>query len=317
MNQEPIYIGIDVAKAQLDLAVRPTEQEWQSPNTPEGIAQVAERLQALAPTLVILEATGGLQLPLAGALAVKGIPLAVVNPRQVRDFAKATGRLAKTDRLDALVLAHFGEATRPQPRTLPDAQSQALQALLTRRSQLVGMLTAEKNRLGTALAPVRPSLQAHISWLEEELASLDQDLGEAIRKSPLWRAKDNLLQGVPGVGPRVSFTLLAHLPELGSLTRQQISALVGVAPLNRDSGLMRGRRSVWGGRARVRAALYMASLVAARHNSVIRAFYQRLLEAGKPKKVALVACMRKLLCILNSMLKHQQPWDPNLAIQNS
>jgi len=310
VNQKPIYIGIDVAKAQLDLAARPTGQEWQSPNTPEGIAQVVESLQALAPTLVVLEATGGLQLPLVAALAIECIPLVVVNPRQVRDFAKATGRLAKTDRLDAQVLAHFGEATQPQSRPLPDAQSQALQALLARRGQLVGMLTAEKNRLGAALAPVRPRLQAHISWLQEELASLDQDLGDTIRKSPLWRAKDNLLQGVPGIGPRVSFTLLAHLPELGSLTRQQISALVGVAPLNRDSGLMRGRRSVWGGRARVRAALYMAALVGTRYNPVVRAFYQRLVEAGKPKKVALVACMRKLLCILNAMLKHQQSWNP-------
>ena len=256
-------------------------------------------------------------MPLAAALAIEGIPLVVVNPRQVRDFAKAIGRLAKTDRLDAQVLAHFGEATQPQPRPLPDAQSQALQAWLARRSQLVAMLTAEKNRLGAALAPVRPRLQAHIGWLQEELAALDQDLADTLRKSPLWRAKDNLLQGVPGVGPKVSLTLLAHLPELGSLTRQQISALVGVAPLNRDSGLMRGRRSVWGGRARVRAALYMATLVAARHNPVIRNFYQRLLEAGKPKKVALVAGMRKLLCILNAMLKHQQSWNPNLADQIS
>jgi transposase len=317
MDQKPLYIGIDVAKTQLDLAVRPTGQEWQSPNTPEGIAQVVEQLQALAPTLVLLEATGGLQLPLAAALAIEGIPLVVVNPRQVRDFAKATGHLAKTDRLDAQVLAHFGEATQPQPRPLPDVQSQGLQALLVRRGQLVAMLTAEKNRLATALAPVRPRLQAHIHWLQEELASLDQDLGDAIRKSPLWRAKDNLLQGVPGVGPTVSFTLLAHLPELGSLTRQQISALVGVAPLNWDSGLLRGRRRVWGGRARVRIALYMAALVATRHNPVIRAFYYRLLEAGKPQKVALVACMRKLLCILNSMIKHQQPWNPNRTAQIS
>lgn len=315
MDQEPIYVGIDVAKAQLDLAVRPTGQEWQSPNTPEGIAQIVGRLQALAPTLVTLEATGGLQLPLAAALAVAGLPLAVVNPRQVRDFAKAIGRLAKTDRLDAQVLAHFGEATKPQPRPLPDAQSQALRDLLARRGQLIGMLTAEKNRLGTTSAPVRPRLQAHIHWLQEELASLDQDLGDAIRQSPLWRAKDNLLQGVPGVGPKVSATLLAHLPELGILTRQQISALVGVAPLNRDSGLMRGRRRVWGGRARVRAALYMAALVATRHNPTVRHFYQRLLEAGKPEKVALVACMRQLLCILNSMLKHGCPWNPKFVPQ--
>ncbi len=216
MDQEPIYVGIDVAKAQLDLAVRPTGQEWQCPNTPEGIAQVVDQLQSLGPALVTLEATGGLQLPLAGALAIAGLPLAVVNPRQVRDFAKATGRLAKTDRLDAQVLAHFGEATKPQPRPLHDAQSQALRDLLARRGQLIGMLTAEKNRLGTTSTTVRPRLQAHIRWLQEELASLDQDLGDAIRQSPLWRAKDDLLQGVPGVGPKVSFILLAYLPELGT-----------------------------------------------------------------------------------------------------
>jgi transposase len=243
--------------------------------------------------------------------------VAVVNPRQVRDFAKATGRLAKTDRLDAQVLAHFAEAVRPQPHSLPDAQSQALAALLTRRQQLVGMLTAEKNRLGSALPPVRPSLQAHIRWLEQELSELDRGLRDTIKESPLWRAKDNLIQGVPGIGPVVSLTLLADLPQLGALSRQEISALVGVAPLNRDSGSLRGKRGIWGGRARVRATLYMAALVATRCNPAIRHFYQRLLGAGKAKKVALVACMRKLLTILNSMLKHHRPWDPDLVVQNS
>lgn len=308
MEREPTYVGVDISKADLDLAVRPGGEAWRRPNSQEGIAQIVEELNPLEPTLVVLEATGGLEVPLVAALAAAGLPVVVVNPRQARDFAKATGQLAKTDRLDAQVLAHFGEATKPELRPLPDAQSQELAALLARRRQLVQMLTAEKNRLGTARPPVASRLQAHIRWLVEELASLDRDLGNAIKKSPLWRARDDLLQGVPGIGPRVSVTLLADLPELGSLNRQQISALVGVAPLNWDSGLLRGRRKIWGGRARVRASLYMATLVASRHNPVIRDFYQRLLAAGKVKKVALVACMRKLLCILNAMVKHNTPW---------
>ncbi|MFQ6029188.1 MAG: IS110 family transposase [Dehalococcoidia bacterium] len=315
MEKEATYIGVDVAKAHLDLAVRPEGSQWQSPNTAEGIDQAVARIQTLHPTLVVLEATGGLEVPLAAALGLAALPVAVVNPRQVRDFAKALGRLAKTDRLDAQVLAHFGQATNPQPRPLPDTQSQALSALLTRR-QLVQMLTAERNRLGTAPAPVASRLQSHIDWLIQELASLDRDLGQAIKQSPLWRAKDNLLQGVPGIGPKVSCALLANLPELGALNRQQISALVGVAPLNRDSGLLRGRRKVWGGGARVRAALYMAALVATRCNPPIRAFYQRLLAAGKAKKVALVACMRKLLGILNAMIKHNTPWQ-TLALETT
>ncbi len=309
METEATYIGVDVAKAHLDVAVRPEGPEWQSPNTEKGIAQVVAQILDLNPTLVVLEATGGLEMPLAAALGIADVPVAVVNHRQVRDFAKAIGRLAKTDRLDAQVLAHFGQATSPKPRPLPDAQSQALTALLSRRRQLVQMLTAEKNRLGRATSPIQSRLQSHIRWLEQELASLNQDLADTIQQSPLWRAKDNLLQGVPGIGPKVSCALLADLPELGALNRQQISALVGVAPLNRDSGLLRGRRKVWGGRARVRAALYMAALVASRCNPPIRAFYQRLLAMGKVKKVALVACMRKLLCILNAMIKHNTPWQ--------
>jgi transposase len=312
-----LFVGIDVAKEHLDLAVRPTQETWQVPHDDPSLQEVVSRLQQRQPTLVVLEATGGLELPLVAALGVAGLPVAVVNPRQVRDFAKATGRLAKTDRLDAQVLAHFAEAVRPQPHSLPDAQSQALAALLTRRQQLVGMLTAEKNRLGSALPPVRPSLQAHIRWLEQELSELDRGLRDTIKESPLWRAKDNLIQGVPGIGPVVSLTLLADLPQLGALSRQEISALVGVAPLNRDSGSLRGKRGIWGGRARVRATLYMAALVATRCNPAIRHFYQRLLGAGKAKKVALVACMRKLLTILNSMLKHHRPWDPDLVVQNS
>lgn len=317
METAPLFVGIDVAKEHLDLAVRPTQETWQVPHDDQGIQGIVPRLQELQPTLVVLEATGGLELPLVAALGVAGLPVAVVNPRQVRDFAKATGRLAKTDRLDAQVLAHFAQAVQPQPRPLPDPQSQELAALLTRRQQLVQMLTAEKNRLGSALPPVRPSLQAHIRWLEQQLSELDRGLRDAITESPLWRVKDNLTQGVPGIGPVASLTLLADLPQLGTLSRQQISALVGVAPLNRDSGSLRGKRGIWGGRARVRATLYMAALVATRCNPVIRNFYQRLLAAGKAKKVALVACMRKLLTILNSMLKHNRPWDPDLAVQNS
>jgi transposase len=236
----------------------------------------------------------------------------MVNPRQVRDFARATGRLAKTDRLDAQVLAHFATAVRPTPYLLPDAQTQELTALLTRRHQVVEMLTAEKNRLRTARESVHRRVQDHIRWLEQELADLDDDLEHTLRESPLWREKDNLLRGVPGIGRVVSITLLADLPELGTLSRHQIAALVGVAPLNRDSGRFRGKRMVWGGRARVRAALYMAALTASQHNPIIKAFYHRLCGAGKARKVALTACMRKLLIILNSMVKHQQTWNPDI-----
>jgi transposase len=249
-----------------------------------------------------------MEIPLTSALATAGLPVVVVNPRQVRDFAKASGHLAKTDALDAQVLAQFAEVMRPQPRPLPDAEARALAALLTRRRQLVEMLTAEKNRLLSAPSPIRTRLRTHITWLERELQSPNTALAEAIRQSPVWREKDELLQSVPGGGPVLTSTLLASLPELGTLTHKQIAALVGVAPLNRDSGTLRGRRTVWGGRAQVRAVLYMGAIVAARFNPVIRVFYQRLQRAGKAKKVALTACMRKLLTILNAMLKHRTPW---------
>jgi transposase len=308
-DHQPIFVGIDVAKAHVDSAVRPTGEHWTAPQTEAGIQDLVARVQALAPTLVVLEATGGLERAVTAALAAAGLPVAVVNPRQVRDFAKATGRLAKTDRLDAQVLAHFAEAVRPQPRPLPAEQAQLLSAHLARRRQLVEMLTAEKNRLGTAPRPVRQRIQTHIAWLEQELREVEDDLGTTLRASPLWREQDDLLRSVPGVGPVLSTTLLAELPELGTLSRKQIAALVGVAPLNRDSGTLRGRRTVWGGRARVRAALYMAALVATRHNPVLRAFYDRLRAAGKPPKVALTACMHKLLIILNALLKHRTPWS--------
>lgn len=310
-----IYVGIDVAKDRLDLAVHTRGEPWSVTNDAAGIGVVVQQLEELEPMLVVLEATGGLQWPVAGALAAAGLPVALVNPRQVRDFARATGQLAKTDRLDARVLAHFAQAVQPTPNPLPDSQTQELTALLTRRRQIIEMLTAEQNRLGaTVSAVVRQRVQEHIRWLEEELGRVDGGLEQAIRESPLWREKDNLLRSVPGIGPVVSTTLLADLPELGTLSRHQIAALVGVAPFNRDSGRFRGRRMVWGGRARVRSALYMAALVATRHNPVIGAFYQRLCAAGKAKKVALTACIRKLVTILNAMLKQHRPWSPEVQL---
>lgn len=313
MVSEGLYVGIDVSKAQLDVAVRSTCDGWKSPNNEDGVAQLVSCLKELSPSLVVLEATGGWELSVVAALAAAGLPTAVVNPRHVRDFAKATGKLAKTDRIDAQVLAHFAEAVHPTLRPLPDAQAQELAALLARRRQVIEMLTAEKNRWGMARSSVRPGIQEHITWLERTLADLDEHLGRTLRESPVWREKEELLRSVPGVGPVLSLTLLAELPELGALGRRQVAALVGVAPLNRDSGTLRGKRTVWGGRAPVRAALYMAALVATRFNPVIRAFYQRLCAAGKPKKVALTACMHKLLTILNAMLKHRTPWQANHA----
>ena len=313
MSEPQVFVGIDVSKAQLDVALRPTEDHWHVSNDEVGILGLVERLQAVQPTLIVLEATGGLEVPVAGALAEAGLPVVVVNPRHARDFAKATGRLAKTDPLDAQGLAHFAEAVRPTPRPLPDAQAQALSALLTRRRQLVQMLTAERRRLQTAPQPIRADIQAHIAWLERRLVRTDADLAAGIRSSPLWRTKDEILQSTPGVGPVLSRTLVAELPELGLLNRQEIAALIGVAPLNRDSGPVRGKRAVWGGRAHVRAVLYMSTLAAVRHNSVLKAFYERLRAVGKAPKVALTACMRKLLTILNAMLKHQTPWHENYA----
>ena len=295
------------------VAVRPTGKRWVLPYDETGIEGLIPQIVDLEPALVLLEATGGLELPLVAALAAAALPVVVVNPRQVRDFAKATGTLAKTDTLDAGVLAHFADAVRPEVRPLQDAATQVLNSLTARRHQVMTMLVSEKNRLGTAsgaVSPraVSPRIEAHIAWLEQELSDLDKGLRQTLRRSPVWREKDDLLRTVPGVGPQLSLTLLAHLPELGTLDRKQIAALVGVAPYNRDSGTRRGKRAVWGGRSRVRAVLYMGALVASRHNPAIRDFYQRLLAAGKPKKVALVASMRKLLVTLNAMLKHGYPW---------
>ena len=313
MEGEPRFVGIDVSRAQLDVAVRPTGKRWVLPYDETGIEGLIPQIVDLEPALVLLEATGGLELPLVAALAAAALPVVVVNPRQVRDFAKATGTLAKTDTLDAGVLAHFADAVRPEVRPLQDAETQALNSLTARRHQVMTMLVSEKNRLGTAIGAVSPRavsprIEAHIAWLEQELSDLDKGLRQTLRPSPVWREKDDLLRTVPGVGPQLSLTLLAHLPELGTLDRKQIAALVGVAPYNRDSGTRRGKRAVWGGRSRVRAVLYMGALAASRHNPAIRDFYQRLLAAGKPKKVALVASMRKLLVTLNAMLKHGYPW---------
>jgi transposase len=302
------WVGIDVAKGHLDWALRPGGDHGQVPNDAAGWHTLVQHLPPLQPALVVLEATGGLEVPVVAAQATAGLPVAVVNPRQVRDFAKATGQLAKTDALDAALLARFAEAVRPEPRPLPDAATQVLDALLGRRRQLVEMLTAERTRQLGALPAVQADLAAHIRWLEQRLRDLDRDLQDQVRQSPVWRERDQLLRSVPGVGPVLALTLLAELPELGQLDRKRIAALVGVAPLNRDSGTLRGRRTTWGGRRVVRAVLYMATLVATRHNAVIRARYQRLVAAGKPKKVALVACMHQLVLILNAILAHHTPW---------
>ncbi len=308
MEQQAIYVGVDVAKARLDVALRPTDDRWEIFHDQKGVAKLVSQLEALDPAMVLLEATGGLELSLVAALAAAALPVVVVNPRQVRDFARATGKLAKTDSLDAAILAHFAEAVQPPVRPLRDADTQALNSLAARRHQVMAMRVSEKNRLSAAAPDIRSRIEAHIAWLEQELDDLDKTLKQTLRGSPIWQEKDDLLRSVPGVGPQLSLALLAYLPELGTLDRRQIAALVGVAPYNRDSGTLRGKRTVWGGRGRVRAALYMGALVASRHNPVITDLYQRLLAAGKPKKLALTACMRKLLTILNSILRHGSPW---------
>jgi transposase len=310
MADPTCFVGIDVAKATLDLAVRPPGDTWQVPNEDPAMPALVTRLRALAPTRIVLEATGGYEHAVVAALAAAGLPVVFANPRQVRDFGRACGQLAKTDRIDAALLALFAERVRPELRPLPDAAAQALEALLTRRRQLLEMLTAERNRLGVAQGPIRRDIARHIRWLEKRVTDVDRDLTAAIEASPVWRATEDLLRTVPGIGPVVSRTLLGELPELGQLDRKQIAALVGVAPHARDSGTLRGKRLVWGGRASVRAVLYMGALVAAQYNPVIRAFYQRLRTAGKPAKVALTACMRKLLIILNAMVRTGTPWSP-------
>ena len=305
------YIGIDVAKDHLDVHALPSGEAWRSANDPDGIDALVARAAELGPALVVLEASGKYEAPCAAALAAAGVPVAVVNPRQTRDFGKSTGQLAKTDSLDAAMLALFAERVRPEPRALPDAETEALQAILARRRQLITMLVSEKNRAHMAAPSVRKSIAKHVRWLEKELGAVDDDLRQAIRESAAWRVKDDLLRAVPGVGRVLATTLLADLPELGRLNRREIAALVGVAPLNRDSGRHRGERSVWGGRATVRTALYMGALAAVRSNPPVKALYERLVAKGKPKKVALVACMRKLLVTCNAVVRDGQAWSPS------
>ncbi len=310
MIEEAVCVGVDVAKSTLDVAVTDSGETRQFTNDDEGISQAVRYIGGVKPAGIILEATGHLEMPLAAALQAGRLPVAVINPRQVRDFARATGTLAKTDTIDARILALFGTRVKPEIRPLPDEKTREMRNLLTRRRQLIEMLTAEHNRLSQAGDDIHPSIEVHIKWLEEALSEINDDLDRRIRLSPSWLEKDNLLKSVPGVGKVVSSSLLIELPELGRLNRRKIAALVGVAPLNRDSGTMRGRRTVWGGRAKLRAVMYMAALVASRHNPIIAAFYQRLLDAGKAKKVALVACMRKLLTILNAMMRTMTVWQP-------
>ena len=316
MTPPAVFIGIDVSKGQLDVGQAPVAPPWSVRNDAEGIESLVPRLRQLKPALVVLEATGGFESALVASLMAAALPVVVINPRQVRDFARAKNQLAKTDKIDAQVLAEFGEAVRPELRPLPDAAQQELSSLVRRRQQLIEMLTAEKNRSQLASPAMRKDIKDHIAWLEKRLKDLNRDLDQSVRAMPGWRERDDLLQTEKGVGRVLSLVLLADLPELGHLNRKEISTLVGLAPLNRDSGQFRGKRKIWGGRPTVRAALYMPSLAAIRHNPVIRPFYQRLIAAGKPHKVALTACMHKLLIVLNAIVRESMV-PPSLASQHS
>ena len=304
-----MYVGIDVSKEWVDVAVRPGGEEWRERLDEEGIEELVMRLEALRPQLVVMEATGGYEMPVVAALGVAGVPVAVVNPRQVRDFARSQGLLAKTDRLDAGVIAHFGEVSGVRAQPLVSEEDRELEGMVARRRQLIQMRTAEQLRRRMAVPTVRRGIDEVIEFLDSQLKELDDELGRRLRKSPLWRERESLLKSVPGIGPVTIMSLLADLPELGTLDRRSIAALVGVAPLSRDSGKFRGTRGCWGGRAKVRAALYMPTMSAVRCNPVLKDFYERLLKAGKAPKVALTACMRKLLVILNAMLKHRTKWQ--------
>lgn len=307
--EEQVFVGIDVSKRELEVAQGPTPSQWRVRNDTPGIDELVSRLEAVRPQLIVLEATGGYQHELAMALASAALPVVVVNPRQVRDFARSIGRLAKTDQIDAQVLAEFAARVRPEVRPIPGPETAALRALAVRRRQIVDMIAMEKNRRDSALKAIRPSIDQHIRTLERYLREIDADIHNQIRSSPIWRETDDLLRSVPGVGPATSTMLLAHLPELGALNRRQIAALVGLAPMNRDSGTLRGRRMIVG--VRVRSGLYMATLVAIRHNSVISSIYRRLIHAGKLPKVAITACMRKLLTILNAMVRDRVSSNPH------
>lgn len=304
-----MYVGIDVSKEWVDVAVRPGGEEWRERLDEEGIEELVMRLEALRPQLVVMEATGGYEMPVVAALGVAGVPVAVVNPRQVRDFARSQGLLGKTDRLDAGVIAHFGEVSGVRAQPLVCEEDRELEGMVARRRQLIQMRTAEQLRRRMAVPTVRRGIDEVIEFLDSQLKELDDELGRRLRKSPLWRERESLLKSVPGIGPVTIMSLLADLPELGTLDRRSIAALVGVAPLSRDSGKFRGTRGCWGGRAKVRAALYMPTMSAVRCNPVLKDFYERLLKAGKAPKVALTACMRKLLVILNAMLKHRTKWQ--------
>jgi transposase len=310
MSDPETFVGIDVSKSDLELYLRPNSEQMTFANTEDGICLLLDFLKPFSPSLLVVEATGGLEMALVNALAAQDLPVVVVNARQVRDFAKATGKLAKTDRIDAQVIAHFAEAVRPEVRPLKDEQTQRLHALNMRRQQLIHMIRAEQNRLTSAPKWTTKTIKSHITWLKKDLAKLDKEISNFIKGSPIWHEKDAILQSFKGVGPVTSSVLLASLPELGTLHSKKISALVGVAPLNRDSGQFRGKRGVWGGRANVRSVLYMSAMTAIRFNPVIKTFYNRLTEAGKPHKVATTACMRKMLVILNSMIKNQNYWLP-------
>jgi len=309
MSKSLYFIGIDVSKDHLDVAIRPTDQRMQFGNDDDGIDKVIEALNPVSPTLIVLEATGSYHRLVLSRLIAAGLPAIAINPRQARDFARAIGRLAKSDAIDADILAAFGEKIRPELRAVADEASKQLEAICTRRRQLVGMLTAEKNRFHSSPSSMRSLIRKHIQWLEKHIAELEKDLDNQIRSSPAWREKDDLLRSCKGIGPTTSYTMLACLPELGQLNRHQIAALVGVAPFNRDTGLHRGRRHIQAGRHDVRSVLYMATLAAIRSNTVIRRFHQRLIAAGKLKKVAITACMRKLLTILNAMIRSHKPWN--------
>lgn len=313
MTEQCEYVGIDVSKAMLDVACYNSQAFQQFKNTPKGISKLVDWLNEIQPRLVVLEATGGLELACVAELMQAGLPVAVINPGRVRGFARSIGQLAKTDKLDAMVIAHFAQATQPEPRKAPTPQEEKLTALLTRRRQLVEMLTAEKNRQHTARFSMQTHIQEHIDWLEQKLDQLEQEIDNHIDQFPEWKQKAQLLQSVPGVGKVTTITLLALLPELGTINRQQIAALVGVAPVNKDSGKRQRKRRVFGGRANVRCALYMAALSASRHNPQIRSFYNRLLSHGKEKKVALTACMRKLLVILNAISRSNQVFEVSMA----
>jgi transposase len=311
MDSAEIFVGIDISKSELEVGVLPEAQTWKVSNDERGITELAVRLTGLEPRLVIMEATGGLERLVQSVLEEAGLPVRVVNPRQSRNFANALGVLAKTDAIDAFVLARYGESLKPEPRPSKDKETRELEALLVRRRQLVKILVAEKNHLRTAPKSIRPSIEANIAWLGKCLKEIEKDTTRFIKAMPVWREKDKIIRSMSGAGPGLARTLLALLPELGTLNRKQIAALVGLAPFNRDSGAFKGKRSIWGGRSWVRCMLYMPTLAAIRWNPIIRSFYHRLLEAGKLKKVAIAACMRKLLTILNSMVRDGTRWNPS------